>query len=65
MFHSQTPFVELEYDSYLKLFCQIAHMVNINRPHLLRDMFLSKSLYNLNAVRDNKKKHIFEVGFVL
>lgn len=40
-------------------------MVNINSPHLLRDMFLSKSLYNMNAVRDNKKKHVFEVGFVL
>lgn len=37
-------------------FCQIAHMVNINRPHLLQDMFLSKSLYNMNAVRDNKKE---------
>lgn len=41
-------------------------MVNINRPHLLQDMFLSKSLYNMNAVRDNKKKQlVFEVGFVL
>lgn len=65
MFHGQTPLVELKYDSYLKLFCQIAQMVNINRPHLLRDMFLSKSLYNMNAVRDYKKKHVFEVGFVL
>lgn len=42
MFHGQTPLVELKYDSYLKLFCQIAQMVNINSPHLLRDMFLSK-----------------------
>lgn len=55
MFHGQTPFVELKYDSYLKLFCQIAQMVNINRPHLLRDMFLSKSLYDMNAVRDYKR----------